>query len=292
MTSEMEGKTEMKFDLTHAKHDTMHCLAPGLFQSLRRGERKKMKLDVTYDYGKNESARFVGFEPLGADDMRLLQGIIAMSGPDGLLLNDRPPTKLGRHLRALMATKGEAKNKNALAVNINIVQLLSEIGLTDGGENIKAVYASLLRMSNVTILIKRGSQQATFHLLSYALDENSGKLFVALNPRLAEAILGDRPYTRIDMNEIRALNSDPARLIHQRLCGWLGKEPAKVSMETLINYVWPKVTDNPNTLKTRKAAVRKAIAELVALGWSFCKQKGGVYEVSKPHHRSNSTLSP
>jgi hypothetical protein len=27
----------MKFDLTYAKHDPAHCLAPGLFRSLRRG---------------------------------------------------------------------------------------------------------------------------------------------------------------------------------------------------------------------------------------------------------------
>lgn len=61
----------MAFDLTHARHDPMHCLVPGLFRSLKRGERKRLKLDVTYHYAENEQARFVGFEPLGADDMRL-----------------------------------------------------------------------------------------------------------------------------------------------------------------------------------------------------------------------------
>ena len=61
----------MAFDLTHARHDPTHCLAPGLFRSLKRGERKRLKLDVTYHYAENEQARFVGFEPLGADDMRL-----------------------------------------------------------------------------------------------------------------------------------------------------------------------------------------------------------------------------
>ena len=30
----------------------MHCLVPGLFRSLKRGERKKLKLDVTYHYAE------------------------------------------------------------------------------------------------------------------------------------------------------------------------------------------------------------------------------------------------
>ncbi|MBP8151671.1 MAG: replication protein C, partial [Xylophilus sp.] len=67
----------MASNLTHARHDPMHCLAPGLFRSLKRGDRKKLKLDVTYRYGDNECARFIDFEPLGADDMRLLQGLVA-----------------------------------------------------------------------------------------------------------------------------------------------------------------------------------------------------------------------
>lgn len=38
-------------DLTHARHDPIHCLAPGLFRSLQKGERKRAKLDVVYDFG-------------------------------------------------------------------------------------------------------------------------------------------------------------------------------------------------------------------------------------------------
>ena len=63
----------MAFDLTHAQHDPMHCLVPGLFRSLKRGERKKLKLDVTYcSNAENEQVRFVGFEPLGAGVCRFL----------------------------------------------------------------------------------------------------------------------------------------------------------------------------------------------------------------------------
>ncbi|MCI4078495.1 replication protein C, partial [Klebsiella pneumoniae] len=52
-----------KHDLTHARHDPAHCLAPGLFRSLKRGERKRGKLDVVYDYGDGKRIEFSGPEP-------------------------------------------------------------------------------------------------------------------------------------------------------------------------------------------------------------------------------------
>jgi hypothetical protein len=30
-----------KHELTHVRHDPAHCLAPGLFRALKRGERKR-----------------------------------------------------------------------------------------------------------------------------------------------------------------------------------------------------------------------------------------------------------
>ncbi|WP_268915886.1 replication protein C, IncQ-type, partial [Aeromonas caviae] len=38
----------------------------GQFRSLKRGERKRGKLDVVYDYGDGKRIEFSGPEPLGA----------------------------------------------------------------------------------------------------------------------------------------------------------------------------------------------------------------------------------
>jgi hypothetical protein len=272
-----------KFDLTHARHDPAHCLAPGLFRSLKRGERKKSKLDVTYTFGEGESMRFVGFEPLGADDMRLLQGIVALAGPNGVLLSPEPTTPMGRQLRLFLDPRFEAIKQDGLVVRESLYRLLSEVGMTDGGDNIKALKASLLRMSNVTVLVTKGQRQASFHLMSYAFDEADGRLWVALNPRIAEAILGRRPYARIDMDEVRALQSDPARLMHQRLCGWIdpGKS-GRVQLDVLCSYIWPDPSHNPSTLKKRRQAARKALAELAALGWKVSEYAAGKWEIGRP----------
>ena len=211
----------MDFNLTHARHDPTHCLAPGLFRSLKRGDRKKLKLDVTYQYGEGEQARFIGFEPLGADDMRLLQGLVALGGPQGIILTPEPTAEIPKQLRLFLEPKFDAVEKDALVVRESITKLLAEIGLTDGGDNIKSIRASLVRMSNVTVMVKRGTQQASFHLMSHAFDEADGRLFACLNPRIAEAILGRRPHTRIEMAEVPKLRTDPARLNPQRNCRWM-----------------------------------------------------------------------
>ena len=268
-------------ELTHARHDPAHCLAPGLFRSLKRGERKHGKLDVTYTFGEGESMRFVGFEPLGADDMRLLQGIVALGGPNGILLTPEPTSETGRQLRLSLEPRFKAIEQDALVVRESLTKLLSETGMTDSGNNIKALKSSLLRMSNVTIFVTKGLRQASFHLMSHAFDED-GRLWVALNPRIAEAILGHRPYARIDMTEVRGLRTDPARLMHQRLCGWIdpGKS-GRVGLDTLCGYVWPDEA-KAEAMKKRRQTARKVLAELAAVGWVVNEYAKRKWEIKRP----------
>ena len=279
-------------DTTHARHDPATCLCPGLFRSLLRGERKKEKLDVTYDYGQNETLRFVGFEPLGADDMRLLQVAVALGGPHGLLLTPEPDTSLGRQLRLLLEPRFDALEQDGLVVRESMTKLLSESGLTDGGENLKSLKASLLRLSNVTVLVTTGPRQAAFHLMSHAFDESNGRLWIALNPRIAEAILGRRPHTRLDMAEIRALKSDPARLIHQRLCAFIDPGATRrVEIDSLCGYVWPHPSESVSTTKKRRWVVRKALGELTDMGWTVTEYARSKMSIMRPP-RSNGNLPP
>jgi Replication protein C (RepC) len=271
-----------KFNVDHARHDRAHCLA-GLFRSLQKGDRKKLKLDITYSYGKKEEVRFIGFEPLGVDDMRVLQGIVALAGPGGIILSDQPKTNMGQQLRLLLEPKLAAIKDDALVVTETLYRLMAEIGYTnDGGEKRKQITESLLRLSNVTIIARKGSRIGSFHLLSYAFDELDGKLFVALNPRIAEAILGNRPHTRIDMNEVRKLQSDPARLLHQRLCATV--DPGKQQhfyLDTLTEYIWPDPAEG-SKLRERRSTARKALSEIQATGgWEVVEERQNYYSISR-----------
>lgn len=273
--------TDRVFEITYARHDPATCLASGLFRSLKKGERKKQKLDVTYQYGE-ETLRFIGFEPLGADDLRFLQAIVAFSGPKGLLLDAEPKTDIGRQLRLFLDPRLESAEKDALVVRETLPHLLAGAGLSDGGENIKALKASLRRMANVTVIVTCGSREASFHLLSYAFDEEDGRLLIAVNPRITEAVLGRRPYTRIEMAEVRALKTDAAAIIHQRLCGWI--DPGKagyVDLETLCGYVWPDSASG-STARMRRKKVRQALAELQSVGWKVEEYAAGKVKVTRP----------
>lgn len=273
----------MKLELTHARHDPAHCMAQGLFSSLKRGERKKNKLDITYLYGEGESARFIGFEPLGCDDLRILQGLVAFAGPKGLILTPEPKSDMARQLRLFLEPKFDAENQDGLIVRERMTKLLAEIGMGDSGENIKTLKASLLRMSNVTVLATKGTRQASFHMLSFDFDQADGRLFVALNPRITEAVLGHRSHARIELAEVRQLKSDPARLMHQRLCGWIDPGKARrVELGTLCEYVWPGATDNANTMKSRRQAIRRALAELAAVGWAVDEYAKAKFDIRRP----------
>lgn len=281
----------MIFDLTHARHDPAHCLAPGLFRSLKRGERKKLKLDVTYQHGPNTTLRFIGFEPLDSQDMRVLQGLVAMAavagdGGRGILLHPEPRTEAGQQLRLLLETKFDAIAKDALVVKGSYRQLARELGYADpdGGSALRTIRESIERMWAVSVIVEQDGKRLGFRILSeYASDDAHGRLFVALNPRLADAIIGNNSqHLRINMNEVRALASDPARLIHQRL-HWINQGSThEVKMDTLCEYVWYESTDNPSTQRTRQATVKKALAELVKIGWNVDEYAKHKYRISRP----------
>lgn len=280
----------MDTELEHGRCDAAHCLAPGLFRSLVKGQRKREKLDISYNYG-DETLRFIGFEPLGAADLRVLQGIVAMAGPDGILLSPEPIAELPRALRKSLDTRHEAVSMNGLLVRSSLRGFLHEIGLSGGAKNMENLKASLTRISNVNAVVSsdRGTKLASFNLLSFALDtHDDGRLAVALNPRLAAAVLGDRPYCRIVMSEVRAIQSDLLRLIHCRLCGFI--DPGKshrVSLDKLVSYAWPVDSCSAATRRKQASRVRRSMEEMASLpGWRVEEYAKGKYQVFRPSSKA------
>jgi len=277
----------MSFDLTHARHDPAHCLTPGLFRSLKRGERKKAKLDVTHTIG-DDSIRFWGPEPLGADDLRILQGLIAMSAISGekgrgIMLRSGTNSEAGQHLRLLLNLQWDAIEQDALVVKGSFSQLAREVGYAEGGSQIKVIRESIERLYAISIIVDRNGLRQGYRLLSeYASDENGSQLFVALNPRITDAILSRRQHTRINMNEVRALQTDPARLIHQRLCGWI--DPGKsrrVILDKVCGYVWPDKS-SAAAMRQRHVTARRALGEIDGLGWTVNEYAKAKYDIGRP----------
>ncbi len=271
-----------KHDLSHARHDPAHCLAPGLFRALKRGERKRSKLDVIYDYGDGKRIEFSGPEPLGADDLRVLQGLVAMAGPSGLVLGPEPKTPGGQQLRLFLEPKWEAVETDAMVVKGSYRALAREVGYADI-EDSRPIRDCIERLWKVSIIAQHGRKRQGFRLLSeYASDDAEGRLYVALNPLIAQAVMGGGQHVRISMDEVRALESEAARLLHQRLCGWIDPgKTGKASMDTLCGYVWPSEA-SPSAMRKRRQRVREALPELAALGWSVVEFAAGKYDIARP----------
>lgn len=259
-----------KSELTHAMHDPVHCLAPGLFRSLKRGEREKTKLDVTYNYGDCKTIEFSGPELLGVDDLQILQGLIAMAGAVGLVLSPEPKTEGGHQLRLSLEPKWEAMQKDALVAMGSYGALARAIGYANPNDT-KTIRNCIERLCKVSIISQDGKQREGYRLISeYASNEAIGSLHVALNPRITEAILGKRSFARIDLEEVRRLRGDPARLLHQRLCGWIDpNKSGRIGIHALVKYVWPdEAVRGSSAERMRRKRVREALDEIMTIGWS------------------------
>ena len=285
------------YDLTHAQHDRMHCLVPGLFRSLKRGERKKEKLDITYNY-PNKKIRFTCFEPLGADDMKLLQFLVALGGVNKhsvLRVTDNLEDDIDKQLIQNFVAQRFEEYAQIIKIKINSIHyLIKEMGLAASGNNVKRIKENMYRLKNVTIeekFIINSEEYGVSHVYNliseYLLNEKSGYFYVALNPMIASAILGKSQFSHIDLNEIRSIKSAPTAIIHQHLCGWI--DPGKagnIGLDVLCSYPWPDEATNPETLRTRKLHAKKALKELSNIGWTITEIARNKWEIARPNRRN------
>ena len=269
---------------THAKVAQPIVHAPGLFRSLAPGERKKDKLDVTYVVG-DVTVRFVGFEPLDSTDLRVLQGLIALATAG--LRNIRRLLRDGQSLKASLDLKGDAQAERTVAARFTLASLADAAGFDRGGFGCKQIRASLQRLSNVTALVSRPEFEGAFRLVSgYRLDKHTGELVVSISPLGTTAILGRQGYLRLDMKEVRRIHGEVAHLIHGRL-HWVNQGDRRpVSLDTLCSYAYAGVRTG-SALRKRRMAVRQALKELVAVGWTVTETNPGTYLIGRPRRASS-----
>ncbi|WP_343606417.1 replication protein C, IncQ-type [Roseateles sp.] len=269
----------------YARHDAAHCNAPGLFRPLMKGDYARLKLNVTYVYGKTE-LRFRGPEPLGGSELRVLQAIVACAGPSTSMLKVAAPAgEVGQRLAKALDFRDAEVGAELRVVSTTLGALLAEAGYkSDGQAQRKAVMESLRRLAAVTIFCISGPRERSMRVLSYDVDADSGGLSIAINARLSAAVAGGG-YTHINMDEVRALRTDPARVLHQRLCGYISpgkRHPTAVGVDALAGHVY----GDPNgisdaTVRQRRTTVRCALKELVDLGWEV-RPVGGAYSIGRP----------
>lgn len=286
------------------RHDPAVCIMPGLFLSLKKGE-ERAKLNVNFDLGDGRRLGYSGSVQLGVDDLRVLQGLVSL-GLRAHRIISPDTTDMGEQAdRRCLELEHDAQHMDALVVSGSFADLAREIGHADLNDTL-TMRTCLKRMQNVSVTVESNADRvrhlSSFRLLSECGKEQrgrGGRLRVALNPQLTEIILGRRTKrVRIDMAEVRALKSDHARLIHQQLCARIGPgKSGKTSIETLCGYIWLDEAKD-DAIRMRRTRARKALQELVALGWRVDEYEIGKYKITRPGtkknvgHARNATLDP
>lgn len=271
-------------DLTHARNERGQCLA-SIFRSLPKGAKRTSKLDITYKFG-DETMQYMGIDILGVDDMRFFQTFVALAGPSEAFvkLDGSARTELGQYLASAMNPKNYATKMQAIMVKeTTFYKVLKEAGYNPNKpENVKSLNASLKRLSNVTLHVDSKEYIFSSSLMAYSIDKETNHLSILLNPIVSRSIVGRRVYTWIDMNEVRSLKTDPARLLHERLCAWIdGGETRQVSIDKVIAYIYPDKATESTTRKRRERA-RKALLEIAKTGWKIEESSKGICTITRP----------
>lgn len=269
------------------RHDPAVCVMPGLFRSFRKGEMRD-KLDIVHDFGDGKRLEFSGPDQLGADDLLVLQGLVSLAMKSHKIVPPALDGKMEQEPRVRLALEDDARSMDVLVMEGSFADLAREIGHADL-DDVLTLRRCVERMYKVTVIaevkLPIGRQRKGFHLISgYGSDVAgpAGRLRVALNPQITGVMLGCCPkHTRIDMGEVRSLRTSSVRLIHQRLCGWI--DPGKsgfVAIDTLCSYAWPE--EDKGALRMRRTRARKALQELVDLGWTVDEYERGKYRIARP----------
>src|SRR5574337_1348847 len=100
-------------------------------------------------------------------------------------------------LTGVIEPKWEAVEADAMVVKGSYRALAREIGYANI-EDSKPISDCIERLWKVSIIAQNGRKRQGFRLLAeYASDEADGRLYVALNPLIAQAVMGGGQHVRI-----------------------------------------------------------------------------------------------
>jgi len=304
---DVEAKPESKAPARFAKMHPAPCLAQGLFLTRKNGGREDFTTPVVLAEQTMSSGtyRFIGTEPLGVEDMRVLQGVFMLASRPSETVElevGAARTDVGVTLSANMNFSGPAEAlRFCKYTHINISALAEACGYGTAGGSRTVVEASLERLSRVRVSVTGDDGRITESaLLAHApipreiateTDRPKDTHALVIHPALSAPLLSDSKgvrHVRVEHSELAALGkSGVARILHMRLCAIADPGSSKgFTVRTLLGYAYAD-SDNKSTERRRIVDVREAMAVLGSLpGWSVTgddrKAKAQVFTVRRP----------
>lgn len=250
-------------------------LTDGLFKGAvksDKGARPQVERVKDFDNG-NALARYIGPQ-LGADDLRLLQAVLSLAtiaprkGTGGRV-SPQPPMMVLCTLEALGRAAGY---KAAGSGGVNRVLLNSFARFSKGKFAWESTPA--LSVKGQPLIALEFSDARLPHRRGLTRGKGRATRSLVLHPLLAAAIRAGRAKThflQLDMNEVRQLTSDAARLLHHRLCHLNLGEEAEHGIDKLVSYVAGQDAGDLSRHQWRHDQVKvdAALEELAGLGWTI-----------------------
>lgn len=227
--------------------------APGLFRSPESAARED-SFELTHTI-EPQDFHFAG-PILGGNDLWVLLGIVSRARLDP---RHRPPE--GSQLARLRALAGVCAR-----VQLSHAELAATIGLR-GNSAPGLIRQSLQRLCRIRLTVVKAGEALTMPLLrmvdTSGADAKRTSLTIELCPVLTLALLGeDGRYLRVDMKEVRALKSNPVRVLFGRL-HWINAGGERsAGLETLERYIWPDEAPSQDAKRRRRARLLRVLQEL------------------------------
>ena len=254
-------------------HLDPHTPDVGLFK-VRSKHTPRLKAEEFTTKELNESGlviKYVTPYPLSDVDMRVFIAAMGLCTKSPHAINSEA-LKDQKTLWDKFLTEGDAVHRDAATIQTTAYHLATSAGLEWSGNVPKTLSECLERLSSVQTTWRQGSKvMSGSQMLSYAFDEDSGELKIAISPLLAKAILGSAGrHTRFSLDEMRKLTQPASRILHLILTGRLGvggkrkKRDFTFHVDGLAVAAYGHPT-SPAMKRKRRMYVRDALDELDSL---------------------------
>ena len=276
----------------YTKFDPAH-LFDGLF--IPTNGKKRDRLFIEPKIFGGYKVGFQGFEQLGVDDQSVLLAICAQLGINGLLITEETKGEISKELRKDLFAQNEA----IATKKTTLRSILIDAGYKKNDTTqIITIALNRLRATQIREINIETGWDRVHNILSTMFNEKTGELYLAVNPRLSGAVLGEQQNVQISLFERNELNSEVAKILHAWLCSnirlgkSIGNNNNGVSVDALIPHVYGALTgkESRQVLSKRRSAISNALKEIqqatehinLGTGWCVEQTSNGLFTISRP----------
>lgn len=257
-----------KFSMT----DPATCMS-SIFRPVKSKGIREKGLIVTHEFNGTK-LQFRGAEALDSRDQDVLFACCALAAMSKKFLSDSSRGVKGKKLWSDLEVDAKVSTEALLDMTLEaavfdttIYQLLKSLDRSLGKGEYQSLHDSLIRLASTSCFIQHDGYTCSMRFLSFA-SAPDGKLTIAINPRFTAAFAGH--HIKQSLVERQQLRSDIARLLHAYLCARLREGSSfDFSLTLLTKFLWPEVSKQIETQRTRMKKVRAVLLDEIASleGW-------------------------